>query len=72
MNKYTQKDIYYDLRAQQLLNTKTKQFFFFEICFWPFHKKYQNSYHKKLNYQTYINVNKSDTDEKSEEEAEDR
>jgi hypothetical protein len=32
-----------------LLNTKTKQFFFFEICFWPFHKKYQDLPHKKLN-----------------------
>jgi hypothetical protein len=35
---------------------KRDNFFFFEICFWPFHKKYQDSYHKKLNYQTKLSM----------------
>ena len=28
----------------------------FEICFWPFHKKYQDAQHKKLNYQTKLSM----------------
>jgi hypothetical protein len=39
-----------------MMAQKRDKFFFFEICFWPFHKKYQDAPHKKLNYQTKLSM----------------
>jgi len=39
-----------------MMAQKRNNFFFFEIYFWPFHKKYQDAQHKKLNYQTKLSM----------------
>ena len=46
----------YCARVRYMMAQKRNNFFFFEICFWPFHKKYQDALHKKLNYQTKLSM----------------